>query len=105
MAVCLNDDLVVQLKTYEKYYTDGLLKDKVVYFRIISFPDRYEVTATIDGYDDYSIKLADFVKYPTRENNYQGFSLDEIVGEYINVDDGDCYFEVAEFYHRMKDNY
>lgn len=104
MSVCLNDDVVVEVKTYEKYYEDGILKDQVVYYRIICFNDHYEVSATIESVgENYRVKVADFPRYKCRENNYQGFIESEVL-EYIDISD-DCLFEVAEFYHRMKDNY
>lgn len=101
MAIILNDDICVQLKTYEKYYNSGLLKDKIAYFRVITFIDHFEVSVTFDNYEEYRLTLANFTRYPNRENNYQGFTLEEIV-EYINDESGDCYYEVAEFYDALK---
>ena len=45
--------------------------------------------------------LANFTRFPTRENNYQGFTLEEIV-QFINEPDSDIYYDTAEFYDMLK---
>ena len=102
MSVCLNDEQVVQIKTYEKYFDTNLLPQVTAYYRVIEFADHFELSVAFDGpMEEYRMVLANFTRFPTRENNYQGFTLTEIV-TFINEPESDIYYDTAEFYDMLK---
>lgn len=104
MAVCLNDEQVVQIKTYEKYFDTNLLPQVTAYYRVILFNDHIELSVSFDMMEDYRMVLANFSRFPGRINNYQGWTLEEVVVA-INEMDSDIYYDTAEFYDMLKNYY
>ena len=101
MSVCLNDEQVVQIKTYEKYFSTSLING-TAYYRIIEFADHFELSVSFDGpMEEFRKVIANFTRFPTRENNYQGFTLSEII-QFINEPESDIYYDTAEFYDMLK---
>lgn len=102
MSVCLNDEQVVQIKTYEKYFDTNLLPNVVAYYKIIIYPDHIELSVSFDGpMEEFRKVLANFSRLATRENNYTGFTLNEIV-TFLNEPDSEIYYDTAEFYDMLK---
>ena len=102
MSVCLNDEKVVQIKTYEKYFDTNLMPNVVAYYRVIIFNDHIELSVSFDGaMEEFRKLIANFSRLATRENNFTGFTLEEVVS-FINEPESEIYYDTAEFYDMLK---